>query len=55
MDLTVIVDGWRLMGPGLVMTITVSICVMILGLFVGLLGGLALLYGPLPLRLAEQR
>ena len=54
MDLTVIVDGWRLMGPGLVMTITVSICVMILGLFVGLLGGLALLYGPLPLRLAVR-
>jgi polar amino acid transport system permease protein len=53
-DLTVIVDGWRLMGPGLVMTITVSICVMILGLFVGLLGGLALLYGPLPLRLAVR-
>ena len=54
MDLTVIVDGWRLMGPGLVMTITVSICVMILGLFVGLLGGLALLYGPLPLRLVVR-
>ena len=46
MDLTVIGDGWRLMGPGLVMTIMVSVCVMILGLFVGLLGGLTLLYGP---------
>ncbi len=54
MDLTVIVDGWRLMGPGLVMTIMVSICVMVLGLFVGLLGGLALLYGPLPLRLVVR-
>jgi ABC-type transport system involved in cytochrome bd biosynthesis fused ATPase/permease subunit len=40
MDLAVIVDGWRLMGPGLVMTLLVSISVMVLGLAVGLLGGL---------------
>ena len=41
MDLAVIVDGWRLMGPGLAMTLLVSVAVMALGLIVGLLGGLA--------------
>ena len=46
MDITVVVDGWRLMGPGLVMTLLVSVSVMALGLGVGLLGGLALLFGP---------
>ncbi len=51
MDITVVVDGWRLMGPGLVMTLLVSVSVMALGLGVGLLGGLALLFGPRLLRL----
>jgi polar amino acid transport system permease protein len=42
------------MGPGLVMTLVVSAAVMVLGLAAGLLGGLALLYGPLPVRLAVR-
>ena len=51
MDIAVVIDGWRLMGPGLVMTLLVSASVMILGLGIGLLGGLSLLYGPPLLRL----
>jgi polar amino acid transport system permease protein len=54
MDLAVIIDGWRLMGPGLAMTLLVSISVMALGLAVGLLGGLTLLYGPPMLRLVVR-
>ncbi|MBV9357459.1 MAG: amino acid ABC transporter permease [Chloroflexi bacterium] len=38
------------MGPGLATTIVVSVLVMLLGLAVGLLGGLSLLYGPRVLR-----
>src|SRR5436309_8827095 len=54
MDITVVVDGWRLMGPGLAMTLLVSISVMALGLVVGLLGGLSLLFGPRLLRLVVR-
>ena len=42
------------MGPGLVMTLLVSVSVMLVGLVVGLFGGLALLYGPLPLRMVVR-
>ena len=54
MDLAVVIDGWRLMGPGLAMTLLVSVAVMALGLIVGLLGGLTLLYGPPLLRLVVR-
>jgi polar amino acid transport system permease protein len=54
MDLAVVVDGWRLMGPGLVMSLLVSVSVMLVGSVVGLFGGMSLLYGPLPLRLVVR-
>ena len=54
MDLAVVIDGWRLMGPGLAMTLLVSVSVMLLGLGIGLLGGLTLLYGPRLLRLVVR-
>ena len=54
MDLMVVIDGWRLMGPGLAMTLLVSISVMALGLVVGFLGGLTLLYGPPVLHLVVR-
>jgi len=54
MDFGVVIEGWTLMGPGLAMTIMVSAAVMVLGLVLGLLGGLALLYGAWPLRFAMR-
>jgi polar amino acid transport system permease protein len=50
LDFAVIAEGWPLMGPGLAMTLVVSAAVMVVGLVLGLLGGLALLYGARPLR-----
>ncbi len=43
-----------LLGRGLLVTLLVSVCVLLLGTIIGLGGGLCLLYGARPLRLAVR-
>jgi len=43
-----------LLGRGLLVTLLVSVCVLLLGTIIGLGGGLCLLYGTRPLRLAVR-
>jgi polar amino acid transport system permease protein len=47
----VLEEGLRLMGPGLQMTLAVSVTVMLIGLAIGFAAGLALIYGPMGARL----
>lgn len=43
-----------LIGRGVLVTLMVSVCVLLLGTIIGLGGGLCLLYGARPLRLAAR-
>jgi len=49
-----ILSSLPLIGRGLLATLTVSVCVLTLGTIIGLGGGLSLLYGARPLRLAAR-
>jgi acetylornithine deacetylase/succinyl-diaminopimelate desuccinylase-like protein len=51
MDFGVVFESWRVLLPGILMTIQVSVLVIIVGSIGGLCGGLCLLFGSRPLRL----
>ena len=51
MDFGVVFESWRVILPGILTTIQVSVLVIILGSIGGLCGGLCLLYGGRPLRI----